>query len=711
LIKQIGRGSFSSVWLAEAPGQILAALRIIPLPTDEADRQELLQALEPLPQLRHPSLIHLHGYWSDQDHLYLAMEAAETDLGRQLRERLSKGQGALSADEAVSLIREVAGALDYLHDAKVLHRDVKPSNILLCGGQPRLGEVWLPFRFGSVASANFAGVSPAYTAPEMFKGKTSKAADQYSLAITYAELRLGRLPFDGSVAELMIAHMQQTPLLDPLPEPEQRVLRRALAKDPDQRYPSCKALAEALEKARRGEDHHQEIVGSLSAPVPAGAVAATIPESGLSTATSPPTLKRTYLRKTESPPTRDFRPQSVSPGWMVLALAITLVVLALAFLYWLWEPLLSWLRSVDSREGGWVTGGAGLALALLLIGWWGRQRTVQPLPIEEKAHPAPPPPVEPKNIPKRSGASTIDFIPARPVLPAVELCYLEGHRDAVWSVAYFPGGRFALSGSMDATFRLWNLHTRREVRQLTGHTEGVTSVAFSPVGRQAVTGSLDETVRLWECATGIEERVFRGHAGRVFAVAFTPDGESIVSGGEDRTLRLWDADSGKELRRFEGHTGWVTSLAVSPDGKYLISGSDDHTVRVWDLRRGELVRCLEGHRGPIKSVAISPENDHVVSGSQDCTFRIWSLATGSELRCVQGHTDWVRGVAFSPDGLRILSGSDDETMGLWDAATGELIHRFEGHLGSVLSVAFEPNEQRAVTGSDDNSVRLWQLPG
>ncbi|NIQ02456.1 MAG: hypothetical protein GWM98_20475 [Nitrospinaceae bacterium] len=287
----------------------------------------------------------------------------------------------------------------------------------------------------------------------------------------------------------------------------------------------------------------------------------------------------------------------------------------------------------------------------------------------------------------------------------------KGHKYDVIAAAFSPDGRYALSGGVDHTLKLWEVVTGRELRTFKGHRGSVVTAAFSPDGRYALSGSWDRTLRLWDVRSGDTVRTFKGHSEGVHAVAFSPDGQYAVSGSGDKTLKLWNVDSGREVRTFRGHTESVSSVAFSPDGKQVLSGSRDATLKLWQVESGTVVRTFHGSNGGIYSVALSPDGRYALSSSaKDKTVRLWNVENGQVVRSFSGHDGWVKSVAFSPDGKRALSGSDDKTLRLWGVKTGLEIRTFEGHKAPVVSLAFSPDGRFAVSsGYWDKTLKLWDL--
>ncbi len=246
-----------------------------------------------------------------------------------------------------------------------------------------------------------------------------------------------------------------------------------------------------------------------------------------------------------------------------------------------------------------------------------------------------------------------------------EIATLEANAGSVHSVATSPDGRTVASGNGDKTIKLWNLLTGQEIRTLYGHLSSVQSVAISPNSKILASGSFDGNIKLWELPSGNEIATLSSHSGAIKSVAFGRDGQTLASGSEDNTVKLWDLGSKQVIRTFKGHSQPVRSVAISSDGQTLASSSADATIRLWNLATGEEIYTFKGHSYSVNSVAFTSDGKTLASGSSDHTIKLWDVATKSEIRTFKEPSKEVTSVAFSPDGKTLASGCTEGTINLW----------------------------------------------
>jgi TPR repeat protein len=244
---------------------------------------------------------------------------------------------------------------------------------------------------------------------------------------------------------------------------------------------------------------------------------------------------------------------------------------------------------------------------------------------------------------------------------------LSGHSEYVVSAAYSPDATRIVTASIDATARIWDARTGRQVAVLDGHQANLRSAAYSPDGSHIVTTSMDTTARIWDARSATPLGVIKGHSDWVYSGAYSPDGRHIVTASRDSTARLWDADTLSQEAVFKGHAATVFSARFSPDGSRLVTASGDQTVRIWDVRTGAQLVVLADLGTSANFAAYSPDGRRIVAALSDGTARIWDAHTGAQLAVLAGHTDVVRSAAFSPDGTRVITASHDHTARIWDA--------------------------------------------
>jgi len=241
LIKKIGKGSFGEVWEAKGPGDVSLAMKIIPM-ANGLDIVEI-RSLNLFKSIRHPHLLSIFGFWIIEEHLWIAFELAEMNF----LEYVNKTKP--SENEVLSMFTDAAEALNFLNQKRhlledgetvsILHRDIKPQNMLIVGGALKLGDFGLARILDEETNQHSGCMTPSYSPPEFFQEKMSATSDQYSLAITYCQIQGGILPFRGNAAEIMAGHCNRQPDLSMIPIHQRWVVAKALEKNPLKRWESC----------------------------------------------------------------------------------------------------------------------------------------------------------------------------------------------------------------------------------------------------------------------------------------------------------------------------------------------------------------------------------------------------------------------------------------------------------------------------------------
>src|SRR6266704_3452541 len=254
LIALLGQGSYAEVYLAQHVRlELQAAIKVLHGHLSSSEAEGFQQEAQTMERLTHPSIVRVFDFDVQDGIPFLIMEYAPNG---SLRQRYPEGS-IVSLSEIIPSIKQVAAALQYAHEQKFIHRDVKPENMLL-GRQQEvlLSDFGLAALARSTASLNTEGTvgTIAYIAPEQIEGHPRAASDQYALAVVIYEWLCGSRPFEGSVSEMMVQHLSlpPPPLRERLPtiSPDvEQVVLRSLAKEPKERFASVQDFAEALEQA------------------------------------------------------------------------------------------------------------------------------------------------------------------------------------------------------------------------------------------------------------------------------------------------------------------------------------------------------------------------------------------------------------------------------------------------------------------------------
>jgi len=299
---------------------------------------------------------------------------------------------------------------------------------------------------------------------------------------------------------------------------------------------------------------------------------------------------------------------------------------------------------------------------------------------------------------------------------------LHGHGDWVTAIATCKASpNMILSSSRDKSVLVWEIVGSEEQygyprRSLTGHSHFVSDVVISYDGQFALTGSWDATLRLWEIETGVTTRTFVGHTKDVLSVAFSQDNRQIVSASRDKTIKLWNTlGECKYVIQEDGHTEWVSCVTFAEDMPMVVSCGWDSLVKVWALSNCRLHCNLEGHTGYLNTVTVSPDGTLCASGGKDGTAILWALDEGKRLYNLEAG-DIIHSLVFSPNRYWLCAATSANII-IWDleskAIVGELIPEDDifkapnppfctclawSHDGSVL-----------YSGYTDGAIRAWHV--
>jgi WD40 repeat protein len=611
VMRILGRGGMGVVLEAfDSKLQRNVAVKVLDpeLAEDEIARQRFCREARAAASITHENVVAVHQVERAGDNglPYLVMQLIN---GETLEQRLER-EKKLPTSEIVRIGMEAARGLAAAHAQGLIHRDIKPGNILLerPSGRVKLTDFGLARVADDVklTRTGFVSGTPLYMSPEQAMGEQGDhRSDLFSLGAILYEMAAGQPPFAGNSALAIlkqIAEVKHRPLREVAPETPAwlaQMIDELLAKKPADRYQSATDLAEVLEyhwvHQKASSDELPAVCQvevarrSRRYRITLAAVGIGLLAAGL--------LIGMFFANRGSPATTSSPRSSAEPLAVLAANSGT-----------------AWSVAFDPKSD------------------------VVAMAVEDGT-------VRLWNWPDKTVQETVD-----------------AHRGLVWVTTFFKDGELLATAGDDGQLKIWT-RAKQEPLKVFEHSIAVRGLAISNE-EKLFAGDRTGKLHVWSLDSS-EPLATAQQPGAIYTVAISPDGKTLATAGTDKVIRLWNADTLTQRLVLPGHAGPVYGLSFDADGKRLASAGWDDMIRVWDTANGELLNSWDGLGGDIWSIVFSPTAAKLATANSDGSVRLWDADGGKLLATFLGHGTVVHTVSFNHDGSLLGSGGRDGAVRIW----------------------------------------------
>lgn len=660
MIQRIGRGAYGEVWLARSVTGAARAVKVVWRESFDHARTyerefEGLKKFEPISRSNESLVDILHIGRNDADgYFYCVMELADNAaeggeyVALTVAERIRREQ-ALSVTESARIGAAMADALGYLHGHGLVHRDVKPSNIIFVNGQPKLADIGLVARVGEARS--FVGTD-GFIPPE---GPGAPGGDIYALGKSLYEMATGQSRLDFPDLPRRLGEAHDLGLFVELNE----IILRACAAEPERRHASA-----------------EEMRGELL-----------LIDAGKS-------IRR--LRRNER----------LLKRWRRAAVATSVVVAISGAAFWIErERTKSALREADAQaeqrrivEGkervareNLYAADMNLAQQAIDAGNYGRAEALLAAYADAGA----------------DDLRGFEWFHFWQKVRGDSIAVLRGHSEVVSSMVLTPDGERVLSASFDSTVRQWSLAEKRELRRW--ELPGCLFMAVA-LNAEGTLLAAEGGNRRYSAVLNLKTGAWTTNVSTVSpSIAFAPGEEKLLRGAN--TL-LFDTNGVIELTDLKFNVQGVLReaggrVAVAPNGKWLATGSWGDSIKLWSWPELEAVGELRGV-GIVLAMAFSPDSTRLAAATRAGKVLLWDIPRRELLAARETHNGAaIWSVAFSRDGKRIATGGNDQTVRAWNAESMVEEHIFRGHGSEVWAVVWSRDGEQLISSGKDATIRIW----
>ena len=766
LVKEIGRGGMGIVFLAlDTKLKRRVALKLLPPHAllDTQLRERFQREASAAARLRHPGIVPVFGVGDADGVPYYAMEFVEGEtldaVLNDVRE-ISPGSSSTTAETpwdprsaAATSVRsyfrcvarlalQAAEALDHAHSEGVVHRDIKPGNLMLDkDGAIRITDFGLCQAEGAKDLTRTRDVlgTLRYMAPEQMRGDADARSDVMSLGLVLYEMLLRRPAYPAEDRLALVRQVADGRIVPPrrvdrrVPRDLETIVLKATDREPEMRYARAAAMAEDLRaflddrpvRARRPSFTYLVGLAIRRNPGAATAWATLIVLAIAGTWIYVASQRRWSANERRQRILAEKRGYAASIAAADGAVARGLTATARQHLDdcpedlrgWEWHYLGSridastrsievagkyvWSLSFDATGETLAVAGSGGPVSL--VDWKsGEVRS-------ELAHP--------RKVPR----------------------------------AIFLGDGALATCCYDGRIRIWDVETEKLTKSWKAHSRGVTGMAYEPVTDTLVSTGYDGTVAVWNMSEGsLRYRIAVG--AQTWPPAVSPDGKRFAAAARDNLVRVWRLDDGAELAALtfmqdqpkRRHGTWVD---FSPDGRWLAcsdyagsiclfdaetlepkdvlpreshiwglkfvdaariaAGYADTHALIWDIARRVVVDDLRGHDYSVFSVGVSRDKRTILTGSD--TVKTWHPPVDRSPAYLNGTTKEGVRAACALDARRLVTGGMDGRLVVWDVEEKAALRVFDGHKAGIVGVAASPDGRMIVSGDRRGEVIAWKV--
>jgi WD40 repeat protein len=649
--------------------------------------EEFLKEARALAQFKHTNIVRVLRFLEANGTAYMVMEYEE---GESLSGFLARHGGFLSEPLLLNVFLPVLNGLQAVHDAGLLHLDIKPDNIYL-----RRSGVPMLIDFGSARQRSTANrsqkvaLTPGYAALEQYPGNgdLGPGADVYSMGATLYRCITGQEPVDARERVNGLKKLHVDPLV-PATRFERPIYSRHIRECVDvalQLKPGDRpSAAFALQNGLMGKDMAAE---------------AARPKSGAGIFSSGQGFIGLFSGKEEGK-RRRIIPRGPVEKLLVFSVFMTvLLVVSVRGMHASghlaegeeYDYLDRFL--VAAVESGKQT------TRYLEENILGVKRAPDYIPppaaLQAMARVAPAPkPAEDKPAPVfevgKSLVSTFT-LPA----PAVSLAFL---RDGALLAVALDNGTIQLRNAASGAL----VRTYAAARGVPG------TVAASPDGRRLAFNAENHTIQIWDVEKNIFLGELPGHLDTIIALAFSPDGRRLASVSRDQTAILWDVDSSQMLRDLSKPANEPLALAFAPGGNTLAVSDAAGGIRYWELVNLREIAYVPTRDQPLMALAYSPDGKWFAVGGEQGLLNLWDVSGRRADRALPQAPDTVHALAFSPDSKWLIVAGSDASLQLWEVETAKLAQRYEGANHQTYALVLTLDGQHIAAAGIDSKLTLWK---